>query len=199
MITEDSISGRDREGRPAGASERSTWPGESDAERILPLVYDELRRLAHARLAREPAGQTLQPTGLVHEAYLRLVHDKQARWDNKGHFFAAAALAMRRILIERARRKRRAKQSPLCADLASVVEADLDPESVDLLALDSALERFSTLDRRAWEVVHLRFFAGLTVEQTAEVMGVAERTIKRDWNFARAWLKAEMDRSAPAA
>lgn len=162
-----------------------------EAEKMLPAVYEELRRLARARLAKEPAGLTLQPTGLVHEAYLRLAGENN-QWQNKAHFFAAAAIAMRRILIERARRKRVVREARSVTDL----ESGEDPESVDLLALDPALDKLCTFDRRLADVVQLRFFAGLTVEQTAEVMGVAPRTVKRDWNFARAWLKQEMEGAA---
>ncbi|MBL8999992.1 MAG: sigma-70 family RNA polymerase sigma factor [Phycisphaerae bacterium] len=159
-----------------------------EAERILPAVYEELRRLARARLSQEPAGLTLQPTGLVHEAYLRLAKENQ-QWQNKAHFFAAAAVAMRRILIERARRKRVVRDARSLTDL----ESGGDPENVDLLALDPALDKLCRFDRRLADVVQLRFFAGLSVEQTAEVMGIAERTVKRDWNFARAWLKQKME------
>jgi RNA polymerase sigma factor (TIGR02999 family) len=163
-------------------------------DRLLPLVYDELRRLARARLSAEPAGLTLQPTALVHEAYMRLVGEKDgrnnAKWQNHAHFFGAAAIAMRRILIERARLARNRVRK----DSAPVTELDSDtmPDAVDLLALDQALEKLSAMDPRLTEVVHLRFFAGLSVEQTAEVMGVSARTVKRDWNFARAWLHGAM-------
>ncbi|MBS0197199.1 MAG: sigma-70 family RNA polymerase sigma factor [Planctomycetes bacterium] len=166
----------------------------SDADRILPLVYDELRRLARARLAHEPAGQTLQPTGLVHEAYLRLANEKDAKWQNKGHFFAAAAVAMRRILIERARRKRTRKAADANRPVTEL-ESGQDIDSIDLLALDAALTKLAAFDRRLAEVVHLRFFAGLSVEQTAEIMHVGERTVKRDWNFARVWLREQMEQS----
>lgn len=159
------------------------------SEQLLPLVYDELRRLAAARLRSDRPGATLQPTALVHEAYLRLVGDESVRWQGHAHFFGAAALAMKRILIDRARRKQaEAKAVRHAAEL----ESDGDPEAVDVLALDSALEKLAKLDERAARVVHLRFFAGLSVEQTAEVLESSERTVKRDWNFARAWLRQEM-------
>jgi len=163
-------------------------------DRLLPLVYDELRRLARARLSAEPAGLTLQPTALVHEAYLRLIGEKDAqnaaKWQSHAHFFGAAAIAMRRILIERARlaRNRISKDSKPVTEL----DSNTTPDAVDLLALDQALENLSKMDPRLTEVVHLRFFAGLTVEQAAEVMGVSPRTVKRDWNFARAWLHGAM-------
>lgn len=160
------------------------------ADRMLPLVYEELRRLAQAKLNNEPAGMTLQPTALVHEAYLRIAHEHGEGWKDRNHFFAAAALAMRRILIERARRKSaQGRRDAVRREL----DAARSPEEVDLLALDDALVRLAaTVDPRLVEVVQLRFFAGLSVEETAEVMGVSERTVKRDWNFARAWLYREM-------
>lgn len=158
------------------------------SEQLLPLVYDELRRLAAARLRSDRPGATLQPTALVHEAYLRLVGDETVRWQGHAHFFGAAALAMKRILIDRARRKQAEARA---VRNAAELESD-DPEAVDILALDSALEKLSGLDERAARVVHLRFFAGLSVEQTAEVLESSERTVKRDWTFARAWLRQEM-------
>lgn len=164
----------------------------SAAEHLLPLVYEELRRLASARVAKEPGGLTLQPTALVHEAYLRLVGQSNAQWKDHSHFFAAAALAMRRILIDRARRKESAQGMLAERRHAAAFESDADPEAVDLVALDDALDKLSTVDPRLTEVVHLRFFAGLTVEQASEVMGISERTFKRDWQFARAWLHNEI-------
>lgn len=177
--------------RLLGAIER----GEAGAtEELLPLVYDELRRLAASRLGGERPGQTLQPTALVHEAYLRLIGTPDIRWENHAHFFGAAAIAMRRILIERARR-RRLERAP--AGMVTEIEDDTDPENVDLLALNDALDKLSQMDARLTEVVQLRFFAGLTVEQTADVMKSSPRTVKRDWNFAKAWLKRELA-GAPA-
>ncbi|CAG0964365.1 hypothetical protein PHYC_00901 [Phycisphaerales bacterium] len=164
--------------------------GEAGAtDQLLPLVYDELRRLAAARLGGERPGHTLQPTALVHEAYLRLIGDSQVRWESHAHFFGAAAIAMRRILIERARRKRPDKGGPA---MATEIRDDTDPEHVDLLALNDALDKLSKMDARLTDVVHLRFFAGLTVEQTADVLKSSPRTVKRDWNFAKAWLKREL-------
>jgi len=161
------------------------------ADRLLPLVYEELKRLATARMAHEPAGLTLQATALVHEAYLRLVGSGEAKWKDHRHFFSAAALAMRHILIDRARRKEAAEG--MMEDRRRRSDADAGAEhAVDLLALDAALAKLSRVDARLAEVVHLRFFAGLTVEQAAEVMGVSERTLKRDWRFARAWLHHEI-------
>lgn len=159
------------------------------ADKLLPLIYDELRGLAASRLRSDRPGQTLQPTALVHEAYLRLVGDPEVHWQSHAHFFGAAALAMKRILIDRARRK---KAEERARGNVTALGSDDDPESVDLLALDSALEKLGSVDQRLSQVVHLRFFAGLTVEQTAEVIGASERTVKRDWSFARAWLFQEM-------
>jgi RNA polymerase sigma factor (TIGR02999 family) len=163
------------------------------AERLLPLVYDELRRLAAHRLKQESPGQTLQATALVHEAYLRLVDDRHRQsWNSRGHFFGAAAEAMRRILVESARRKRRQKRG------GDLVRQELDeseiaaPEADDeLLALDEALERLTQADDQAAELVKLRYFSGLTVAQAAEVLGVSMRTAERTWTFAKAWLYRE--------
>jgi RNA polymerase sigma factor (TIGR02999 family) len=160
------------------------------AERLLPLVYDELRKLAAARLAREKPGQTLQPTALVHEAYLRLVGPVGGRaWDSRGHFFAAAAEAMRRILVENARRKRRLKRGGKCerldlADLDVVVEAPCD----DLVALDEALDKLAEKHPEMAELVKLRYFAGLRVHEAARVLRISTSTADRHWTYARAWL-----------
>jgi len=160
------------------------------ASELLPLVYDELRQLAAARLAQEKAGQTLQPTALVHEAYLRLVGGNPDRsWNGRGHFFAAAAEAMRRILVEAARRKGRVRHG---GDRRRV---DLDPADLsaeaddDLLALDEALTRLAAIDPPAARLVELRFFAGLTMTEAAETLGVPLRSAERNWMYARAWLR----------
>jgi RNA polymerase sigma factor (TIGR02999 family) len=166
------------------------------AEQLLPLVYEELRRLAARKLSREPSGLTLQPTALVHEAYIRLVGGGQPNgWDGRGHFFAAAAEAMRRILIENARRKRRLRHGG-GRHRVELDEALLPIESPvdDLLALDEALERLADVDRQAAEMVKLRYFAGLTTEQAAELMGLSERSGYRTWSFARAWLFRHLHR-----
>jgi RNA polymerase sigma factor (TIGR02999 family) len=165
-----------------------------EADRLLPLVYDELRRLAARHLAGEAPGQTLQPTALVHEAYLRLVGPGDGRrWQGRGHFFAAAAEAMRRILVENARRKealKRAGRRP---------RQEIDPDTVaapevseDLLALDEALGRLAAAEPQVAELVRLRYFAGLTVKETAEVLDVAPRTADAWWAYARAWLLTEL-------
>ena len=166
----------------------------SAAEQLLPLVYDELRKLAADRLAQEKPGQTLQATALVHEAYLRLVDTQKAQhWNSRGHFFAAAAEAMRRILVENARRRNRRKR---CGGL---VRKELDasniyaPEVSDhLLALDEALSKLASSDERAAELVQLRYFVGLSIDQAAEILGVSARTADRLWAYARAWLHAEI-------
>jgi RNA polymerase sigma factor (TIGR02999 family) len=162
------------------------------ADRLLPLVYEELRQIAGARMREEPAGHTLQPTALVHEAYLRLVGDRQA-WSGRAQFFAAASLAMRRILVDRARRVRAQRHGGGMErrELTDVPD-DASVAGVDLVALDGAMEKLEKIDDRLSRVVQLRFFAGLSVEQVAELMETSERTVKRDWNFARAWLHKEM-------
>jgi RNA polymerase sigma factor (TIGR02999 family) len=155
---------------------------------LLPEVYDELRKLARARLARERhANQTLQPTALVHEAFLRVPRDRQ--WDRRGHFFAAAALAMRRILVERARHYQRIKHG----GGAEQVELDsaimrVDPALTDLVAVDEALTRLEQTDPRKAQVVSLRYFAGLSIEETAGALDLSPATVKNEWAFARAWL-----------
>jgi RNA polymerase sigma factor (TIGR02999 family) len=167
------------------------------ASQLLPLVYAELRKLAGRKMSREAPGQTLQPTALVHEAYLRLVESSGDRsWDSRAHFFAAAAEAMRRILIDNARRKRSGKRGgkldrqPLQPDDA-VVEPD-DPDN--LLMLDEALDKLAATEPGLARLVELRYFAGMTIEQAAQLMGVSPRTAKRNWAYARAWLRREMDR-----
>jgi RNA polymerase sigma factor (TIGR02999 family) len=168
-------------------------------ERLLPLVYTELRALARARMARERGGLTLQPTALVHEAYLRLFGRSHPRWENRAHFFGAAAEAMRRILIERARRAARLKRgaSPRRVPLAELPdEQTLAAE--DLLALGEALDRLEALDAAMARVVKLRYFAGLTVEEASALLDVSPRTIDRQWTAARAWLQRELTRSRTA-
>lgn len=164
------------------------------AEDLLPLVYDELRRLAAHKMASERPGQTLQPTALVHEAYLRLTSTKQPQqWDGRGHFFAAAAEAMRRILVESARRKKRWKHGGQLerVDLHTV-ELPQSMADGELLALDEALNRLEAVDSRAAQMVKLCFFVGLTQEQAARELGVSLATAERIWAFARAWLFREV-------
>jgi RNA polymerase sigma factor (TIGR02999 family) len=162
------------------------------AEKLLPLVYDELRQLATRKLAQEKPGQTLQPTALVHEAYLRLAGAEGLRpYKDRGHFFAAAAAAMRHILIDNARRKRAQKRSG--RRQRSPLEAVAAPEpDADLEALDEALAKLAVRDPNKARLVELRYFAGLTGEQAAEVLGISPATADRHWAYARAWLKLEM-------
>ena len=169
--------------------------GEShSADELLPLVYDELRKLAAARLAQERAGQSLQATALVHDAWLRLVDVRhQQRWDSRGHFFAAAAEAMRRILVERARRRGRLKHG------GEFQRVDLPDEILignstceDVLALDEALTKLESLEPQKAQLVKLRFFAGLTIDQTAEALGISASTADRHWVYAKAWLFREI-------
>jgi RNA polymerase sigma-70 factor, ECF subfamily len=162
------------------------------AARLMPLVYDELRRLADHYLRGERPDHTLQPTALVHEAYLRLADQTNVTWQNRVHFFAVAAQSMRQVLVDSARSYRAAKRGS--GQKLSLEEADgvsLERE-VDLLALDEALSRLATLDPRQSRIVELRYFGGLTVEETAEVTGVSPRTIRREWTMAKAWLRREI-------
>jgi RNA polymerase sigma factor (TIGR02999 family) len=171
----------------------------SAAEQLLPLVYDELRKLAAAKLAQERSGQTLQATALVHEAYIRLVDSDEARyWNSRGHFFGAAAEAMRRILIDTARCKRRPKHGGdrQRVDLDDAVYVMAPHE--DLLALDEALNRFSELEPAKAQLVKLRYFAGLTLDQAALCMGISSATAKRYWAIARAWLFAALSEASDA-
>jgi RNA polymerase sigma factor (TIGR02999 family) len=163
------------------------------ASQLLPLVYDELRALAAQRLSHEKPGHTLQPTALVHDAYLRLVRGSgtaKSQWDGRGHFFAAAAEAMRRILVESARRKKRVKHG---GDLRRVefdeVDVPVRPPPEDILALDEALTRLAAEDPQSARIVELHFFAGLSIEDAADALGVSRATAYRQWSYARAWLR----------
>ncbi len=165
------------------------------AERLLPLIYDELRTLATQKMAKEKPGRTLQATGLVHEAYLRLVDvEKVQQWDSRGHFFAAAAEAMRRILVESARRRQTQRRGGH-HQRRDLLDADLiaEPAGDDLLDLDEALEKFGDVEPQMAELVKLRVFAGLTIDQTAKTLGISPRTVKRGWAYAQAWLRREID------
>jgi RNA polymerase sigma factor (TIGR02999 family) len=169
------------------------------ANQLLPLVYDELRKLAAQKLAQEKPGQTLQPTALVHEAYLRLVasprreREEEPPWDSRGHFFVAAAEAMRRILVESARRKKRTKHGGgrQRVDLHDQ-DVPVRPPSDEIVALDDALTRLAEEDPKAAQVVQLHFFAGLSIERAAEVLGVSRATAYRQWSYARAWLRCNI-------
>src|SRR5262245_55045721 len=169
------------------------------AEQLLPLVYDELRKLAAERMAQEKLGQTLQATALVHEAYLRLVDGKQAQhWDSRGHFFAAAAESMRRILVESARKKKRQRHGGgrRRVDLEEAVSLADSPQD-DLLALDEALTRLAAREPAKADLVKLRYFAGLSIDEAADLMHISRTTAKRYWAFARAWLLAEIGDAQP--
>jgi RNA polymerase sigma factor (TIGR02999 family) len=168
--------------------------GEAQAtDELLPLVYEELRLLAAQKLSHEPPGQTLQATALVHEAYLRLVGDEPQSWENRGHFFSAAAEAMRRILVDNARRKQTQKcgggRARVALDDANIVDTAVPGEVVEL---DDALVRLAVEDPQAAEIVKLRLFAGLSIDQAAQAVRVSRATAYRQWTYARAWLRSEM-------
>jgi RNA polymerase sigma factor (TIGR02999 family) len=162
-------------------------------EKLLPLVYEELRILAAQKMKQESPGQTLQATALVHEAYIRLVEKKDQNWENRGHFFAAAAEAMRRILVENARRKKRLKHGgqygrvDLCND-----DLSIEGPSEDLIALDEALTKLEGIDKVKCDLIKLRYFAGLNIEQVAGILGISQPTAKRYWRYSRAWLFREI-------
>lgn len=168
------------------------------ASDLLPLVYEELRQLAGSKLQRERAGLTLQPTALVHEAYLRLVGEDDIRWDGRSHFFAAAAEAMRRILVDNARRRGAVRHGGEMVRREmtdnAVVELDVD----ELLDLDAALTKFAAEEPEIAKLVELRYFAGLTVDDAAAALGISPRTVKRQWAYARAWLGRELDLNSDA-
>ena len=164
------------------------------AEQLLPLVYEELRRLAAQKMVNEKPGQTLQATALVHEAYVRLVDvDKAQHWDSRGHFFSAAAEAMRRILVENARKRATKKQGGDCQKIdIDGIDIAVNATAEALLAVDEAVTRLSELDPAAGAVAKLRYFAGLSVDQSAQALGIPNRTAYRHWNYARAWLCSEL-------
>jgi len=162
-------------------------------DELLPIVYDELRRQAARYLRRERAGHTLQTTALIHEAYIRLVDQRNVQWQNRAHFFGIASQLMRRILVDHARTKKRAKRggSDIRVSLTDVAVA-VKGEDLDVLAVDEALERLEAIDKQQARIVELRFFSGLTVEETAEVLSISPATVKRDWSMAKAWLHREI-------
>lgn len=164
-------------------------------DKLIPIVYEELRRQAARYLRRERPGNTLQTTGLVHETYLRLVDQKRVRWQNRAHFFGLAAQLMRRILVDHVRMRKAAKRggSDLKLPLEEAMAVSTEGK-IDLLILDEALARLSELDQQQGRIVELRFFSGLSVEDTARVLGISERTVKRDWQVAKAWLRREISR-----
>ena len=172
-----------------------TAPDPNAADQLLPLVYDELRKLAAAKMAQEAPGHTLQPTALVHEAWLRLTGNPNTHWNGRAHFFGAAAEAMRRILIENARRKRAARHGGGQArlDINEIEIATTAPDD-ELLAVSDALEKLAEHDFQMAELVKLRYFVGLTTENAAEVLGISVRTAERWWSYSRAWLFQEFER-----
>jgi RNA polymerase sigma factor (TIGR02999 family) len=163
------------------------------ADQLLPLVYEHLRRMARRRIALEPPGQTLRTNDLVHEAYLRLLGDRRPHWENRVHFFAAAAVVMRRILVDRARRRKTARHGGRLTRVSlDAVGDELSARGLDLLALDEALTRLESHDPRLGRVVMLRFFAGLDIHETARALAISPATVKRRWEFAKAWLHHEL-------
>lgn len=182
---------------PSQLLSRVSAGDEKAVSRLMPLVYDELRRLAASYLRRERPGQTLQATALVHEAYVRLIGEKAHNWQNRTHFLAIAALSMRQILVQRARTRKAAKRGGdperinIDEQLLAAPETGA-PDQIDLLALDVALDRLSALNQRQAKIVELRYFGGLGVEEAAEALGISPATVKRDWTLARAWLKREL-------
>jgi RNA polymerase sigma-70 factor, ECF subfamily len=174
--------------------------GDSGArEKLVPLIYDELRRIARRCLAGQRSDHTLQSTALVHEAYLRLVDQTSVRWENRVHFFAVAAQLMRRILVDQVRMKRAKKRGGDCVTLLLTEDvASTKQRELDLLALDQALDNLAVLDARQCRLVELRFFAGLSIDETSQVLNVSPATVKREWATARLWLLREMQRQAHA-
>lgn len=173
--------------------------GEQDAlDQLVPVVYDHLRRIAGAQLRRENPGHSLQPTALVHEVYLRLVDQRQAHWRNRAHFFGVAASVMRRILVDHARSRLAGKRGggfervTLHGDEATIAES---PPGIDVLALHESLSRMAAFNPRQERIVELRYFGGLTIEEAAEVLGISEATLVREWTVAKAWLRADLSGS----
>lgn len=166
---------------------------EQALSQLMPLVYDELRRLAASYLRKESSRDTLQATGLVHEAFFRLVDQKQVSWQNRAHFFGIAAQSMRRVLLDYARKRATSKRggSDVKVTLSEAVAQD-EQRDLDLLALDAALQSLSQIDPQQGRIVELRYFGGLTIEECAEVLGISRATVKRDWSVARAWLHREL-------
>ena len=164
-------------------------------EKLMPLVYNELRRLASNYLRRERAGHTLQPTALVNEAYLKLIDQRNAKWQNRAHFFGISAQLMRRILVDHARQHHAAKRGGSKQQRLSITSAEQlakQPE-VDLLALNEALDELTLLDPQQAQIVELKFFGGLSIDETAEVLGISHATVERDWKMARAWLRRQLE------
>lgn len=166
---------------------------EAALDKLIPAVYQELRRLADSYLRREDTGHSLQPTALVHEAYLRLIDQTKVEWQNRAHFFGVAAQMMRRILIDHAKTKHRAKRGGTAVKVVLDENVTITQERAgELLALDDALQALARMDQRKSQIVELRYFGGLTVEETAQVLGVSDKTVMRDWSLAKAWLYREL-------
>ena len=172
------------------------WGAGESSEALLQLVYDELHRQAHRYLRKERAGHTLQTTALVNEAYLKLIRQKNVAWESRSHFFAIAAKMMRRILVDHAKAKHRAKRGGTSdnVSLENAVTVAVSDTKIDLLELDEVLDRLAAKDEHLAQIVELRFFSGLSVEETAQVLEISESTIKRDWQMAKAWLRRELTR-----
>ena len=183
---------------PDGITELLIDWGQGDQaalDKLMPLVYDELRRLANNYLRREAAGHTLQPTALVNEAYLKLIGQRSPNWQNRAHFFAISAKLMRRILVDHARQRQAAKRGGSEQERLSITSAEtiLKQPAVDLLALNEALDDLAQMDPQQGRIVELKFFAGLSIEETAEVLGISHATVERDWKMARAWLRRQLE------
>jgi RNA polymerase sigma factor (TIGR02999 family) len=183
---------------PEGITELLIDWGQGDQlalEKLMPLVYDELRRLANNYLRREPTGHTLQPTALVNEAYLKLVGQRRVNWQNRAHFFAISAKLMRRILVDHARQRQAAKRGGSDQQRLSITSAEtiIKQPEIDLLALNEALDELAQMDPQQGRIVELKFFGGLSIEETAEVLGISHATVERDWKMARAWLRRQLE------
>jgi RNA polymerase sigma factor (TIGR02999 family) len=165
-------------------------------ERLMPLVYDELRRQAARFLQKERGNHTLQATALIHEAYLKLIEQREVKWQNRAHFFAIASTAMRRILVDHARERKREKRGGIAENLPldEALQISANEKSVDLIALDEALNRLAKLDKRQAKVVELRYFSGLSIDETAEILKISNATVRLDLNLAKAWLKQEIEK-----
>jgi RNA polymerase sigma factor (TIGR02999 family) len=183
---------------PDGITELLIDWGQGDQlalEKLMPLVYDELRRLANNYLRREPAGHTLQPTALVNEAYLKLVGQRKVNWQNRAHFFAISAKLMRRILVDHARQRQAVKRGGSDQQRLSITSAEtiVKQPAIDLLALNEALDELAQMDPQQGRIVELKFFGGLSIEETAEVLSISHATVERDWKLARAWLRRQLE------
>ena len=183
---------------PDGITELLIDWGQGDQlalEKLMPLVYDELRRLANNYLRREPAGHTLQPTALVNEAYLKLVGQRKVNWQNRAHFFAISAKLMRRILVDHARQRQAVKRGGSDQQRLSITSAEtiVKQPAIDLLALNEALDELAQMDPQQGRIVELRFFGGLSIEETAEVLSISHATVERDWKLARAGLRRQLE------